>query len=165
MKKPYFSAFWAVLASCVATFAAAPANAEAVRIGVLTCQVDGKPLSILGSRRELSCIFERAGGGPKERYAGEIRRLGLDLGSTNYSSVAWAVLALTNAPYNAQALAGSYGGLSAGVSLGVGIGANALIGGFNRSFALQPFSVEASRGYNLALGIASLHLVGVGEFR
>jgi len=165
MKKIYISVAWAAVIACIAILAPAPAQAEIVRIGVLTCQVDGKPLSILGSRRELSCIFERAGGGPRERYAGEIRRLGIDVGSTNYSSIAWAVLALTNAPYFAKALEGSYGGLSAGVSVGVGIGANALIGGFNRSFALQPFSVEASRGVNLALGVASLQLFGVGEFR
>jgi hypothetical protein len=165
MMKPLRLAAVAALFSCVHLLSPGQASAEAVRIGVLTCQVDGKRLSILGSRRELSCIFERAGGGPAERYAGEIRRLGIDVGTTNYSSIAWAVMALTNAPYFAKALEGSYGGVSAGVALGVGIGANALIGGFNRSFALQPFSVEATRGVNLALAVASLQLYGVGEFR
>jgi hypothetical protein len=163
MKKFVQLAVAAALFSCLQIVA--PARAEAVRIGVLTCQVDGRPFSLLGSRRELSCIFERAGGGPTERYAGEIRRLGLDIGSTNYSAVAWAVLALTNAPYHARALEGTYGGVSAGLALGVGLGANALVGGFRRSFALQPFSVETSRGVNLALAIAKLELMGVGEFR
>jgi hypothetical protein len=163
MKNPVYVASAAILFSFAQLIGVGQARAEAVRVGVLTCQVEGKRLSVLGSRRELSCIFERAGGGPTERYAGEIRRLGIDFGSTNYSSIAWAVLALTNAPYFAKALGGGYGGVSAGVAVGVGIGANALIGGFNRSFALQPFSVEATRGVNLALAVASLQLYGVGD--
>ena len=62
------------------------------------------------------------------------------------------------------ALEGTYAGLSAGVSLGAGIGANALIGGLNRSIALQPLSVETTAGVNLALGIAQLTLISVDSF-
>ena len=38
------------------------------------------------------------------------------------------------------------------------LGANALIGGSQRSAALQPVSVEAQVGVNLALGVAGLTL-------
>lgn len=141
-----------------------PAGAAApVRVGLLTCQVDGGVGKIIASRRELSCIFERVGSGRIERYAGEINRIGLDIGSTSYSDIAWGVFSLAE-PYAPGALQGTYAGISGGVSVGVGLGANVLIGGLERSFALQPVSVEASRGLNLALGVASLRLISVGNF-
>jgi hypothetical protein len=138
------------------------AKAEApVRLGVLRCQVDGGQGRILGSRRELSCLFERTGGQPIERYVGEIVRIGLDIGSTEYSDIGWAVFALSR-PYAIGALQGTYAGISAGVSVGVGIGANVLVGGLEESFALQPLSLETSRGLNLALGVGKLELISTG---
>ena len=141
-----------------------PARADApVRIGLLTCQVDGAVGRILASKRELSCIFENADGRPIERYAGEISRIGLDIGTTSYSDMAWGVFSLA-APYAPGALQGTYAGLSGSVSIGVGLGANVLVGGLERSFALQPISVEASHGLNLAVGVASMRLISVGSF-
>lgn len=136
-----------------------------VRVGLLTCQVDGGTGRILSSKRELSCIFENIDGRPVERYAGEIRRIGLDIGSTQYSDIAWGVFSVTRSGMTPGALQGNYAGLSAGASIGVGIGANALIGGLDRSFALQPLSVETSRGFNLAIGVAQLELISVGSFQ
>ncbi len=144
--------------------AEAQSNAP-VRVGLLTCQVDGGKGRIISSRRELSCIFENVDGRAVERYAGEIRRIGLDIGNTQYSDIAWGVFSVTRNGFTPGALQGNYAGLSAGASIGVGIGANALIGGLDRSFALQPLSVETSRGFNLAVGVAQLELVSVGEFR
>ena len=142
-----------------------PARSVAhIRLGILTCQVDGGTGKIVSSRRELSCIFEDANGQPFERYAGEIRRIGLDIGSTSYSDMGWAVFALADADIRPGVLQGSYAGLSAGASIGIGLGANVLVGGFGRSFALQPLSLETSRGLNLALGVAQLELISVGSF-
>ena len=61
-------------------------------------------------------------------------------------------------PLGARALVGDYVGASGEIGLGVGIGANALIGGSNKTIALQPLSLEASVGVNLALGVARLIL-------
>ena len=47
---------------------------------------------------------------------------------------------------------------AAAVAAGFGVGANALIGGFRESIALQPLSVEGIQGINIAGGIASLTL-------
>jgi len=59
---------------------AGPARSDGpIRLGILTCQIDGGTGKIISSRRELSCIFEDANGQPFERYAGEIRRFGLDI--------------------------------------------------------------------------------------
>jgi len=56
------------------------------------------------------------------------------------------------------ALAGDYVGADASVALGAGLGANALVGGFQRSLTLQPLSVEAQSGVALAAGVASMTL-------
>ena len=69
----------------------------------------------------------------------------------------WAVFAPTSG-YIRGALAGHYVGASADVTLGVGLGANALVGGSRRSIALQPLSVEANTGVNLAAGVSELRL-------
>ena len=56
------------------------------------------------------------------------------------------------------ALSGGYGGVAAGAAVGVGVGANALAGGLNNSFALQPVSLEGQTGLNAFAGVASLEL-------
>ena len=58
----------------------------------------------------------------------------------------------------AGALAGGYGGVTAGASVGVGMGANVLLGGFQKSFTLQPLSMTGQQGVNLALGVANVVL-------
>ena len=40
----------------------------------------------------------------------------------------------------------------------VGLGANVLVGGFDKSFALQPLSVSGDRGLNVAAGVGSITL-------
>jgi hypothetical protein len=42
--------------------------------------------------------------------------------------------------------------------VGLGVGANALIGGSNKGIILQPLSVSAQQGLNIAAGVASLQL-------
>ena len=69
----------------------------------------------------------------------------------------WSVLGSTTG-FARGALAGQYGGVSADVSAGIGGGANALVGGFNKSVVLQPFSVQGQTGINLAVGVSELTL-------
>jgi hypothetical protein len=47
--------------------------------------------------------------------------------------------------------------------MGVGGNANALVGGSNNSFALQPLSFEGQTGLNVAVGVAGLELRPVEE--
>ena len=56
------------------------------------------------------------------------------------------------------ALAGNYGGASAEATVGAGIGANVLVGGSDRTVALQPVSVQGQAGLNVAAGVAGLDL-------
>ena len=71
--------------------------------------------------------------------------------------LAWAVLAPTSG-VAAGALAGEYVGASGDVALGAGVGANVLIGGSQRSFALQPVSIEGSVALDVTLGLSALQL-------
>jgi hypothetical protein len=49
-------------------------------------------------------------------------------------------------------------GGTASATVGVGVGANALVGGSSNSIALQPLSIEANRGLNVAAGVAAMTL-------
>jgi hypothetical protein len=148
----------AILAGMVALAAAASTQAQAqarVEVGVLTCTVRGGTGFIVGSTKELRCRFNRPG--RDEFYHGSISRFGLDVGSTKQSAIAWAVLAPT-ARLRPGSLNGNYGGVSAEATVGVGVGANALVGGSNKSIILQPLSVQAQQGLNIAAGVAALTL-------
>ncbi len=56
------------------------------------------------------------------------------------------------------ALDGDYVGVSASATVGVGLGANALIGGLDKSVALQPLSVSGEKGLNVAAGVGAISL-------
>ena len=60
--------------------------------------------------------------------------------------------------YAPGSLAGDYIGASAEATAAVGAGANLLIGGSNKTFTLQPLSVQAQTGVNLAVGSAEFKL-------
>ncbi len=145
----------ALAATALAAAAFATPAQALVKVGVLSCHIAGGTGLVLYSKKHLRCTFRRASG-RVERYTGSITRVGLDIGETTGTSLVWAVFA----PGSTQrgALAGSYAGASAEVTLGAGLGGNVLIGGFKRTITLQPVSVQAQTGYNLAAGVAGLKL-------
>ena len=73
----------------------------------------------------------------------------------------WAVFA--PGKLKSGSLAGDYGGAGAEATIGVGLGANVLVGGFKKSVALQPLSVQGQTGLNVAAGVAGLKLRYVGK--
>ncbi|HTT81585.1 MAG TPA: DUF992 domain-containing protein [Stellaceae bacterium] len=147
----------AVAASLVlAPAMAGPAAAQAgVQVGTLTCNSAGGWGFIFGSTRALACTF--AGPGRVAYYRGEISKFGVDIGYTAGGVLVWTVVAPT-ANLGAGDLAGTYVGGTASATVGVGVGANALIGGSGNHVTLQPVSIEANRGLNVAAGVASLTL-------
>jgi len=154
-------AFTAAIATAVGAtavtlaFVASPQAQSRVEVGVLTCTAASSTGFIVGSTRDLRCRFNRQG--KDEIYSGKISKFGIDIGSTQQAQITWAVLAPTsNLP--ARSLVGGYGGVSAEATVGVGVGANALIGGSDKSIVLQPLSVQAQQGLNIAAGVASLEL-------
>jgi hypothetical protein len=140
-----------------ATLATPAAAAERTEVGMLDCTVEGGAGFVIGSSKDLACTFSPTGGAP-EAYFGTVKKLGLDIGVTGKTFIKWAVFAPTADAYAPGALAGDYVGASAEATAGLGVGANALIGGSNETFMLQPISVQAQQGLNLAVGFSAIAL-------
>lgn len=145
-------------AGVVAVAALSSAHAEGVKVGTLTCVVEGGVGFIIGSSKQMTCTFNGPGG--REHYRGTVDRFGVDIGVTGKAEVAWAVFAPTTG-IKRGALAGTYGGAGAEATAGVGVGANVLIGGNQNTIQLQPVSVQAQTGLNVAGGIATMKLAYV----
>jgi len=147
-------------AASAAALSAAPALAqERTELGMLECTIEGGPGFIIGSQKELACLFKPSEQNrPAEAYVGTVTKFGLDVGVTGKTIMQWLVLAPTTDPFPAGALTGDYVGASADASAVVGGGANVLIGGSNNTITLQPVSVQAQTGLNLAVGVSSFQL-------
>jgi hypothetical protein len=131
-------------------------QASGVKVGVLTCNESSGWGFIIGSSRSLKCTFS----GPNrmfERYEGTVSKFGVDIGYVQSAVIVWGVIAPSTSMAPGS-LAGDYGGATASADVGAGVGANVLIGGSNKSIALQPVSVEGGTGLNVAAGIAALSL-------
>jgi len=142
----------------LAVASAAPATAQRVRAGVLTCDISAGMSFIVGSQKSVMCTFAPEPPGPEQVYSGSISKFGLDIGATGGGVMIWAVFTDSLAPPGAGFLAGDYFGASGQVTIAAGLGANVLIGGNNNTVALQPISVSTSVGLNFALGVAELRL-------
>ena len=145
--------------AAVALMALAPAAYAAddgINVGTLECRVEEGWGRVIMSSRDMRCDFHPIDGGV-EHYRGELSRYGVDLGYTSDATLVWAVVA-PSSDMRRGALEGDYGGASAQATVGVGLGANVLIGGFDRSIALQPLSVEGNTGVALAAGVGVITL-------
>ncbi|MEM8651776.1 MAG: DUF992 domain-containing protein [Pseudomonadota bacterium] len=127
-----------------------------IEVGLLTCRVEAGTGLVLGSSKDMACTFQGIDDFT-ERYSGNVKKFGLDIGSTDATTIKWAVFAPTT-ELESGALEGNYAGVAAEATVGVGIGANALIGGFDKSIALQPFSGQVQEGLNIAAGIGTMSL-------
>jgi hypothetical protein len=145
-----------ILALAAMSFDPEIAQAQRIRTGVLNCDVSAGLGLIIGSQRSVNCLFTPDLGGPQEGYFGTITKFGLDIGATAGGTMVWAVYADTSRGYGF--LAGEYAGASGEATVAVGLGANVLVGGSNRTVALQPVSIQGQIGLNLALGVASLSI-------
>ncbi len=137
--------------------AASPALAKTgIKVGLLTCDVQGGVGWIIGSSKKIGCVYQPSGGGKSETYTGRIGKLGIDIGVTGRTSIAWVVFA--PGKLKRGSLKGQYSGVSAEATVIGGLGANVLVGGFRKSINLQPLSIQAQTGLNIAAGIGSLTL-------
>ena len=138
---------------------AMPAHADnmTVKTGYLTCHVASGWGFIIGSSRDIRCVYTSSKTRRSEHYRGTITKFGADIGYLESAVLLWAVAAPTT-DLGRGALAGHYVGATASVTLGVGGGANVLLGGFKNSIALQPVSVEGQHGLNVAAGVGALSL-------
>lgn len=129
-----------------------------IQVGTLRCEIPGGTGYIVGSRRDVSCEYRpSAGRNAVDLYMGHIKKIGVDVGRTGPSVMAWAVVAHSK-DLGPGDLAGKYRGASASVSALIGGGANVLVGGSDITVSLQPLSVEGQTGISLAAGYSSLTL-------
>jgi len=142
----------------VASFAGANAQQpiQRVQVGILECRGGASMGFVVGSVTNLGCVL-RADGMPEDRYVATIRKVGLDLGITQETALAWGVYAPV-ARLGPGDLSGDYVGAQGSASVGVGLGGNVLVGGSANSIALQPLSVQGQVGLNVAAGLESLEL-------
>ena len=146
-----------VITMLIASFAVAEAQQPPmVRVGVLECRGGASIGFIVGSVTNLGCVL-RVDGMPEDRYVATIQKVGLDLGITQETALAWAVYAPV-ARLGPGDLSGDYAGAQGSATLGIGVGGNVLVGGSNNSIALQPLSVQGQVGINIAAGLESLEL-------
>jgi Protein of unknown function (DUF992) len=140
---------------------AAPADAQSppswTQVGMLRCVVNPSIGFIIAGHQSMECRFTQNAPNPPQAYEGALNMVGLNIGISAGGVFGWAVFAPT-VGMPAGALAGEYVGASGDIGLGVGVGANVLIGGSGRTFALQPVSLEGSVAVNVALGVSSLKL-------
>ncbi|MDM9627605.1 DUF992 domain-containing protein [Rhizobium sp. S152] len=157
VRKSRWSSAAAALAVLTAiSLSSVAARAETAEVGTLDCDVSEGIGAIVGSKQNVNCVFTPSAPGSGSRYVGSITDFGLDIGTVERGRMIWLV-------YNATAgqpndLAGTYRGVAADASLGLGVGAKILIGGERDSLSLQPISVEAQEGLNVAVGVAALKL-------
>jgi Protein of unknown function (DUF992) len=125
--------------------------------GVLRCKINPSIGFVIFGHQSMECRFVSSPPGPQQVYDGALNTVGIDIGVVGAGGLAWAVLAPTSG-IPAGALAGEYVGASGDIALGPGVGANVLVGGSQRSFALQPVSLEGSVAMDVTLGLSALQL-------
>jgi hypothetical protein len=129
------------------------------QVGGLNCRLAPTVGLVVVSQQKMSCQFTPSQSGwPVQNYDGTMTRVGVDLGATSGGVLTWGVFAATTGPAFGG-LNGEYVGVSGEATLGLGAGANVLLGGSNRSVALQPLSVKGMTGLNVQVGVSTLNLM------
>ncbi len=93
MRRSFILAGIAIAITLLAAFLAgahAQQPMQRVQVGVLECRGGTSVGFIVGSVTDLGCVL-RVEGMPEDRYVATIRKVGLDLGITQESALAWGV--------------------------------------------------------------------------
>jgi len=134
------------------------AQAEQLKVGTLNCDEAAGYGLIFSSSKNLKCVFSPADKSMKpEHYTGTIKKYGVDIGYQGGAVLLWAVVS-SSGKYEPGALSGSYGGVGAAASWAIGLGANVLVGGSDKGYALQPLNIEGIAGINIAAGVVEVAL-------
>jgi len=162
MKYRILSVVTLALAAALCVPVAAQAQPAWAQVGQLRCTVKPNVGFIIYGHQPMDCQFTPSATAPSsgmpQAYDGAINTVGLNIGVSAGSQLAWSVFAPTKG-LEAGALAGEYVGVTGDVGLGIGGGANILLGGSHRTFALQPLSLQGSTAsLRVVLGVSSLKL-------
>ena len=128
-----------------------PSSAQRIKAGVLTCDVSPGIGLIIGSQKEVSCMFSPELPGPYEPYIGSITKFGLDIGVSGGAVMVWAVFAGTTG--GPGFLAGDYVGASGDVAIAAGLGAMSSLEGPTGQLHCNPFRSRPRPGSISPLGL------------
>ena len=142
-------------ALCLLALTVSGANANDFNAGTLKCRFTGSDAAIhFGSNRNFSCTFFYKNSRRKERYAGNVKKYGVEVGFIGQRWLSWRVVSSKSRPLKRGALAGRYRGLTAEASVGTGFAINILAGG---SILLEPLG-HRQKGVNVTAGLMVLTL-------
>jgi Protein of unknown function (DUF992) len=128
------------------TLAQAGEEKKGVKVGSLRCNEARGWGFVFGSTHDLQCVFTGLEKGEKPlHFTGTIKKFGVDIGYQPNAVLLWAV-ASTTEKVTPGAMAGTHYGVTAEAAWAAGLGANVLVGGSKKGFALQPVSVRGSPG-------------------
>src|SRR5471030_3392387 len=122
-----------LVASLAGVYAQQPM--QRVQVGILECRGGSSVGFIVGSVTNLGCVL-RVNGVPDDSYVATIRKVGLDIGITAESALAWAVYAPV-ARLGPGDLSGNYGGAQGSASIGVALGGSVAVRAAANSNALH----------------------------
>ncbi|HVI11580.1 MAG TPA: DUF992 domain-containing protein [Pseudolabrys sp.] len=125
--------------------------------GSLDCKVDPNVGFSIPGHQSMRCLFTPTVPISSEAYAGALNTLDQNPGINAGSVFGFVVLAPTTG-LSPGALAGEYVGVSGDAGIGVGAGPSVLLGGSNRTVALQPSSLQGSITLNVVTGLSLLKL-------
>ena len=145
------------LAATLAEPVAAQAPQSWTLVGSLDCKVDPNVGFTISGHQSMRCLFTPNAPIPSEEYAGVLNTLDQNAGISPGGVLGFAVLAPSSG-LSPGALAGEYVGVSGDAGIGVGAGSNVLLGGSNRTVALQPSSLQGSITLNMVVGLSLLKL-------
>ncbi len=149
----------------ILAFAAIPAqqafagSTAGTKIGTLQCRtVPNTEVNLLiHSTVDVKCVFKSTAG-EMEHYVGETGiGLGVNLSVKTNETIGYLVFA-SDFKKGEYKLAGKYIGGGGSATVGAGVGAQALIGGSNKSVSLQPIVLSTSEGFGATGGITYLYL-------
>src|SRR6516164_8194459 len=143
------------LAATLAEPVAAQAPQSWTLVGSLDCRVDPNVGFTVPGHQSMRCLFTPTAPIPSEAYAGALNTSDQNPGINIGSVLGFAVLAPTTG-LSPGSLAGEYVGVSGEAGIGVGAGPNVLLGGSNRTVALQPSSLQGSITLNVVAGFRCL---------
>jgi hypothetical protein len=129
-----------------------------VRAGSLICEVGPSiGLVLFSTPRKVTCTYSRAGG-LDEVYKGTMKNIGINAGITAGSVIEWLVFVATDSRGENNLMSGTYAGKELNGSIGLGGGVNFLVGGFNKSVSLQPWSIQQQVGVNFNWSLVKMKL-------
>lgn len=128
--------------------------------GTLTCNVDPGVGLVFGSVRHVECSHaykNRKGRIVRESYAGDMTRVGIDLGVTSAQTVSWKVKTSGFRAHRGM-LTGAMIGTSSDASMMLGAGTYSTFGLTGGAVALQPATTSGQVGFGFGVGETELAL-------